>query len=100
MTTQTVERMARIGGEGQDSRHYARQVVPIWILTRGPNKGMWFGRASTEGYWQPNKGIPMPHRGRGFASRSFSAHGGSPEEVIASLERQYESFSSSPDENI
>ena len=94
MKTKTVERMARIGGEGLDSHHYAQQVVPIWILTRGPNKGMWFGRASTEGYWRQ-----LPHRGRGFATRSFSAHGRTPEEVIASLERQYKSFRS-PDENI
>ena len=94
MTTQTVERTARIGGESLDSRHYARQVVPIWILTRGPHKGMWFGRASTEGYWRP-----LPNRGRGFATQSFSAHGRTPEEVIESLERQYESFRS-PDENI
>ena len=87
MTTQTVERTARIGGVNLDGRHYARQIVPIWILTSGPNKGMWFGRASTEGYWRP-----LPNRGRGFATQSFSAHGGSPEEVIESLERQYESF--------
>ena len=94
MTTQTVERTARIGGESLDSRHYARQVVPIWILTRGPNKGMWFGRASTEGYWRQ-----MPNRGRGFATQSFSAPGPTPPAVIQKLERQYESFSS-PDENI
>jgi len=78
MTTQTVERTARIGGVNLDGRHYARQIVPIWILTSGPNKGMWFGRAFT--------------RGRGFATQSFSAHGRTPEEVIASLERQYESY--------